>query len=263
MLRARKYVENVYYHELARDLKQWGYRSDNHPRGDFEIQGFPRNCATGFPNGIGKSMRRPASCWHKIRNWLVGTWPVSARTWLRRTERGKSRSSTGNAPGTLGGPGFQNEEAAISALKMVRRSSRMSQSGRCTGRRHLGGGTPVRPSVGCSGARAMAARLGARARSKHHAHGYPTSHARSGLHPQRPWPISNHDPGGVGTEWDIVCLARDGSGRFRPFRNHFSSSKLLLTRTSGGRLSISWHRAISSRCFAAVRAPERALRCGR
>jgi conjugative relaxase-like TrwC/TraI family protein len=33
MLRARKYVENVYYHELARDLKQWGYEIVNHAAG--------------------------------------------------------------------------------------------------------------------------------------------------------------------------------------------------------------------------------------
>src|ERR1017187_1217250 len=45
MLRARKYVENVYYHELARDLKQWGYNNVNHPRGDFDIQGVsPELC---------------------------------------------------------------------------------------------------------------------------------------------------------------------------------------------------------------------------
>ncbi len=39
MLRARKYVENVYYHELAKDLRSFGYRIRNQPRGDFEIEG--------------------------------------------------------------------------------------------------------------------------------------------------------------------------------------------------------------------------------
>ncbi|MCI0537983.1 MAG: relaxase domain-containing protein [Verrucomicrobiales bacterium] len=39
MLRARKYVEAVYYHELAKDLLRLGYRIRNRARGDFEIEG--------------------------------------------------------------------------------------------------------------------------------------------------------------------------------------------------------------------------------
>jgi conjugative relaxase-like TrwC/TraI family protein len=48
MLRARKYVENVYYHELARDLKQRGYEITNHPRGDFEIKGVSQELCERF-----------------------------------------------------------------------------------------------------------------------------------------------------------------------------------------------------------------------
>jgi conjugative relaxase-like TrwC/TraI family protein len=45
MVRARKYIENVYYHELARDLRRFGYDLTNHPRGDFEINGVsPEMC---------------------------------------------------------------------------------------------------------------------------------------------------------------------------------------------------------------------------
>ncbi len=39
MLRAQKYVENVYYHELSRDLIGFGYEIENHRRGDFELKG--------------------------------------------------------------------------------------------------------------------------------------------------------------------------------------------------------------------------------
>jgi conjugative relaxase-like TrwC/TraI family protein len=39
MLRARKYVEAVYYHELAKDLHRFRYRIRNRARGDFEIEG--------------------------------------------------------------------------------------------------------------------------------------------------------------------------------------------------------------------------------
>ena len=37
MLRAQKYVQNVYYHELARALKACGYTVENSARGDFRI----------------------------------------------------------------------------------------------------------------------------------------------------------------------------------------------------------------------------------
>ncbi len=39
MLAAQKFVENVYYHELARSLVKFGYQIENKPRGDFEIKG--------------------------------------------------------------------------------------------------------------------------------------------------------------------------------------------------------------------------------
>lgn len=39
LLRARKFTENAYYHELARELKACGYRIRNRARGDFEIEG--------------------------------------------------------------------------------------------------------------------------------------------------------------------------------------------------------------------------------
>ena len=42
MLRAQKYVENVYYHELARALIGVGYAIENHRRGDFEIKGVSK-----------------------------------------------------------------------------------------------------------------------------------------------------------------------------------------------------------------------------
>ena len=39
MLKARKYGEAVYYHELAKDLRRFGYRIRNRARGDFELEG--------------------------------------------------------------------------------------------------------------------------------------------------------------------------------------------------------------------------------
>ena len=39
MLAACKFVENVYYHELAKDLRRCGYELANNRRGDFEVEG--------------------------------------------------------------------------------------------------------------------------------------------------------------------------------------------------------------------------------
>jgi hypothetical protein len=48
MLQARKYVENVYYHELARDLRRFGYEIENQPRGDFQIAGVAKELCSRF-----------------------------------------------------------------------------------------------------------------------------------------------------------------------------------------------------------------------
>lgn len=48
MLRARKFAENAYYHELARDLLDYGYEIENRPRGDFEISGVPNDICSRF-----------------------------------------------------------------------------------------------------------------------------------------------------------------------------------------------------------------------
>jgi conjugative relaxase-like TrwC/TraI family protein len=48
MLRARKYVEAVYYHELVRDLRNCGYQIRNQPRGDFQIDGVDDSICRRF-----------------------------------------------------------------------------------------------------------------------------------------------------------------------------------------------------------------------
>jgi len=40
MLAAQKFIENVYYHELACELVRFGYQIENLPRGDFQIKGI-------------------------------------------------------------------------------------------------------------------------------------------------------------------------------------------------------------------------------
>lgn len=48
LLRARRYVESVYYHELTRELNALGYRTQSRLRGDFEIVGIPEEMCARF-----------------------------------------------------------------------------------------------------------------------------------------------------------------------------------------------------------------------
>jgi conjugative relaxase-like TrwC/TraI family protein len=48
MLGAQKYVENVYYHELARALRSFGYAVENSARGDFELADVPHEISARF-----------------------------------------------------------------------------------------------------------------------------------------------------------------------------------------------------------------------
>jgi conjugative relaxase-like TrwC/TraI family protein len=48
MLGAQKFVENVYYHELARVLGSFGYPITNAARGDFELAEIPRDVCERF-----------------------------------------------------------------------------------------------------------------------------------------------------------------------------------------------------------------------
>lgn len=48
LLRARKFAENAYYHELTRALRGFGYRIRNRVRGDFEVEGVSEQLCERF-----------------------------------------------------------------------------------------------------------------------------------------------------------------------------------------------------------------------
>ena len=48
LLRARKFAENAYYHEFARELRSFGYQIRNLPRGDFQVEGVPEELCQRF-----------------------------------------------------------------------------------------------------------------------------------------------------------------------------------------------------------------------
>ena len=48
LLRARKFAENAYYHELARELRCFGYQIRNRASGDFQIEGVSKELCDRF-----------------------------------------------------------------------------------------------------------------------------------------------------------------------------------------------------------------------
>jgi conjugative relaxase-like TrwC/TraI family protein len=48
LLRARKFAENAYYHELARELRGFGYQIRNRARGDFQVEGVSDDLCERF-----------------------------------------------------------------------------------------------------------------------------------------------------------------------------------------------------------------------
>jgi hypothetical protein len=52
LLRARKFAENIYYHEFARSLKAFGCRIRNRARGDFEIEGVSEELCKRFSKRV-------------------------------------------------------------------------------------------------------------------------------------------------------------------------------------------------------------------
>ncbi len=63
MLGAQKYAENVYYHELAQSLREFGYTTANSRRGDFEIDGI-------WPEICGRFSKRHREIDEKTREFL-------------------------------------------------------------------------------------------------------------------------------------------------------------------------------------------------
>ena len=230
MLRARKYVENVYYHELARDLKQWGYNIVNHPRGDFDIQGVSPELCERFS-------KRHQEIDQQTRDLLAqnpelaGGNVAQIRENVAQKNRARKLKNVPQAKlqALWGSQVTETEKAAISALQH---------------------GALLKPAESKAGD-ALAAVTWAEEhlfdrRSvvlEHELWRHALEHARGQnitltairqATRDRDYIRADRGPFQITTraalerEWAIVCLARHGSGRFRPFSNHFSSSKVAL-----------------------------------
>jgi conjugative relaxase-like TrwC/TraI family protein len=94
LLRARKFAENVYYHELARELKNFGYRIENRARGDFEIEGVSEQICNRFSkrdNQIDEALKKLL----ETRPDLAGTNLKDLREQLATTERTRKQKDLG------------------------------------------------------------------------------------------------------------------------------------------------------------------------
>ncbi|HTS16648.1 MAG TPA: MobF family relaxase [Verrucomicrobiae bacterium] len=224
MLRARKYVENVYYHQLARDLKQWGYNIVNHPRGDFDIQGVSPELCERFS-------KRHQEIDQKTRELLAQNPELAGGNvaHIRENVAQKNRArKLKNVPqaklqALWGSQVTETEKAAISALT------------------HGALLKPEEPKAGDARAAVTWAEEHVFDRRsvvlEHELWRHALEHARGQnmtltairqATRDRDYIRADRGPFQVTTraalerEWDIVCLARNGSGRFRPFSNHFS-----------------------------------------
>jgi conjugative relaxase-like TrwC/TraI family protein len=219
MLRARKYVENVYYHELVRDLRQWGYEIVNHPRGDFEIKGVSQELCERFS-------KRHREIDEKTRELLAEN-PELAGGNVSDIRENVAQKNRARKLKNVQRPTLQalwvsqvssTERAAIYALK---------------------NGAPLK-SDESNAADAFAAVAWAEEHvfdrhsvvPEHELWRHALEHVRSQnialadfqqATRDRNYIRGEHGPFEVTTrvalerEWDIVCLARDGIGQFRPF----------------------------------------------
>jgi conjugative relaxase-like TrwC/TraI family protein len=94
LLRARKFAENSYYHEFARELKSFGYRIQNRARGDFEIEGVSEELCKRFSkrdNQIDEALKKLL----ETKPGLAGTNLKDLREQLATTERTRKQKDLG------------------------------------------------------------------------------------------------------------------------------------------------------------------------
>jgi len=88
MLRARKYVEAVYYHELIRDLRRFGYGIKNQSRGDFQIEGVDESLCRQFSKRH-EQINEALDALLREKPELAGANPKDLREHLATVERSR------------------------------------------------------------------------------------------------------------------------------------------------------------------------------
>ena len=224
MLVAIKFIEGLYYHELARALRRFGYEIDNKPRGDFDVKGVAPTLIDKFSkrhqeidrktrellerepekaNGNIAAIREHIAHKERARKIRNISLPELQATWdaqLTPAEKTSLRHLTTGQPA----PALSSETLARQAVSwaeehvLERRSVVQEHELWRHALEHVRG-----QSIGLADVQAVTRQRGYLRDEKH--------------------------PGKVTTkellrrEWDIVCMARDGIGRFGP---HCSSHSI-------------------------------------
>jgi conjugative relaxase-like TrwC/TraI family protein len=243
MMVAQKFVENVYYHELARELVKFGYQIENHSRGDFQIKGVAAELNDKFSkrhkqidaktrellarepdkaNGNLAAIRENIA--HKERPQKVRDMGLKQlqNLWdgqMTVTEKKSLNNLTVNQPRISNAPGLAEKSVAWAEEHLFERRSVVNEHELW---RHA--------LEQARGQNVSLAEIQAATR-------------------QRDYVRNDYKPGKITTrehlqlEWDIVCAARDGRGKCGAFQPDYRSGKTQLDdeqRAAVERIMDSW-----------------------
>jgi len=218
ILVATKFIEGLYYHELARALRRFGYEVDNKPRGDFDIGGISRSLiekfskrhqeidqktrellerepekATGNIAAIREHIAHKERA-RKIRNISLPELQAAWNAQLTPKEKASLRHLTTGQPA----PAVSGETLAKQAVSwaeehlLERRSVVREHELWRHALEHVRG-----QSIGLADVQAATRQRG---------------YLRDERHPGK---VTTKEL--LRREWDIVCMAKDGIGRFGPY----------------------------------------------
>jgi conjugative relaxase-like TrwC/TraI family protein len=228
ILRARKYIESVYYHELARALRRFGYGIKNNPRGDFEVAGVSTEICQRFSKRhneidektdelLAQKPHLAASNIKDIREAVAGSERLRKIKGLRAETLRKLWMSQMSCP----------EQEAIASLKC-------EQSPALVGSNEADAIAAVtwaeehvfdRRSVVAEHELWRYALEHARGQNVTLAEIQHTTRDRNYIRGER-GPLQVTTRTALEREWDIVCIAKDGIGQFRPFCQKLSPTAL-------------------------------------
>src|SRR6266545_4402162 len=226
MLQARKYAENVYYHELARDLQSFGYATENRLRGDFHVNGVSNELCELFS-------KRHNQIDQKVNELLVQKPDLATgnlkdlREWIAITER--QRKITGIQPealrelwnGQLSAEGKQRLQELVKASghKRVSEPANLALEALKWAEDHLF----ERHSVVYEHELWSAALEHARGSSLTLEGLKAASRNRDYIRPDDVnGKVTTHEV--LGREWEIVCLVREGRGKCAAFNENYGAS---------------------------------------
>ncbi len=217
ILRARKYIESVYYHELSKALQLCGYRIKNNPRGDFEIEGVSKTICHRFSkrhNEIDektealleekpdlataniKDLREAVAGSERLRKIKALRTETLRPLWMEQLSDVERESISALKHGSSTASAESNSTTAIAAVAWAEE--------------HLFDRRSVVPEYelwrhALEHARGQGVTLSAIQRA---------TRERNYIRGEHPYEVTTR--AALKREWGIVCMARDGAGVFPP-----------------------------------------------